>query len=400
MSHVQAKSKRFAPMQNNRTMVSSRTASEPIRVLHVIDKLGVGGSSIHGITRVLGWWIPRFDTDQFQISVCSLRAPEPAGEVLRTENIPVFYLSKGKFDPRTLTELLNLIKRERPHILHLHGFGATNFGRIAGRIAGVPNIVHEHVVFLKQPGYQTVADMLLAPLTTRAIAISNPVRDYMIATRKVKPGTLDTFFYGLPLSEFQASAPHILQEKRQQLGLAPTDRVVCNVGRLDTQKGQVYLVKAAAAILEAVPEARILLVGDGPDQAMLKTVAAQEGIADKIIFPGYRSDVADMLAISDIIAIPSLWEGGPITLFEAMQLGKPVIGTPAGIMPEVIREGETGFVVPFKDSTALAEKTIHLLQNPAIAQAMGQAGWNVCQEYDISKSVQRLSDIYQEMVKA
>jgi glycosyltransferase involved in cell wall biosynthesis len=381
----------------NRSQSRATSGRRPIRVLHIIDKLGVGGSSIHGITRVLGWWIPRFDPQQFQISVCSLRAPEPAGDVLRNEGIPVFFLSQGKFDPRTVTSLLRLIARERPDVLHLHGFGATNFGRIASLLTRIPNIVHEHVVFLKQPMYQSIADMLLAPLTTKAIAISNPVRDYMIRDRRVKQGNLETFFYGLPLADFQASDLSVLQAKRAELGIAPTDHVVCNVGRLDTQKGQIYLIRAAAAILRAVPNTRILIVGDGPDLGMLRATAQQEGVADNVIFAGYRSDVADMLALSDVVAIPSLWEGGPITLFEAMQLRKPVIGTPAGMMGEVIREGKTGFVVPLEEVAGLADKAIALLKDPAAARAMGEQGWQVCQDYDISRSVERLSAIYQEL---
>lgn len=285
--------------------------SQPIRVMHVIDKLSVSGSGIHGVARAIERWIPRFDPQQFQFSVCSLRVPELAGEILEREGIPVSFLSRGKLDPRTLTSLLSLIKHERPHILHLHGYGATNFGRIVSFLTGLPNIVHEHVVIPHQPFYQTIADTLLSPLTTKAIAVSKPVCDFIIHGRKVRPEKLETLIIGLPLAEFQAPEQNEVQMKRTHLGISPDDQVVCTVGRLDTQKGQIYLLKAAVEILNKFPKTRFLIVGDGPDLPMLQFVAQQEGIAERVIFTSFRKDIPALLAISNIVTIPSLWEGDP-----------------------------------------------------------------------------------------
>ena len=369
-----------------------------IRVLHVMDKLGVAGSSIHGVSRAITWWIPRFDQSQFQFSVCSLRSPEPAGEIFSQNDISLFYLSKGKFNPTTVFSLVSLLKKEQPNILHLHGYGSTNFGRIASLITGIPNIVHEHTVIEDQPFYQTVADAILSPLTTKAIAISEPVREFMVHRRKIKAEHLETFFYGLPLSSFKVPKEESVQAIRAELGIRDDDVVVSNVGRLDTQKGQIYLLKAAPQVIRQVPNVRFLIVGDGPDLTMLESVAKEEGIQDKVIFAGYREEIPAILELSDVVAIPSLWEGGPITLFEAMHLRKPVVGTPVGMMSEVIKDGETGFLVPCADSSLLAEKLTLLLKNPQLAKTLGEKAWEACQKYDISLSVARLSQIYEELV--
>ncbi|MGB0910357.1 MAG: glycosyltransferase [Nitrospirales bacterium] len=369
-----------------------------IRVLHIMDKLGVAGSSIHGVSRAITWWIPQFDQSKFQFTVCSLRSPEPAGEVFAQTGISVFYLSKNKFDPSTILSLVSLLKKEQPHIVHLHGYGSTNFGRIASLLTGIPNIVHEHTVIDDQPFYQTVADTILSPLTTKAIAISEPVREFMIQRRKIRAELLDTFFYGLPLSSFTVPKERSVQDTRAELGIHDDDMVVANVGRLDTQKGQIYLLKAASHVIRTVPNARFLIVGDGPDQSMLESVVRKEGIEDRVIFAGYREDIPAILDLSDVVAIPSLWEGGPITVFEAMNLRKPVVGTPVGMMSEVIKDGETGFLVPCKDTTLLAEKLTLLLKDPPFAKSLGEKAWKACQEYDISLSVTRLSQIYEQMV--
>ena len=370
---------------------------EPVNVMHVVDKLSVSGSGVHGVTKAIEWWIPRFDPKQFQFSVCSLRSPEPAGETLEEKEIPVFFLSLSKFDPRTITSLLAVVKREQPHILHLHGYGATNFGRIVSFLTGIPNIVHEHAIFDNQPLYQTVADTFLSPLTGKAIAVSEPVRIFMIQNRKIKSEKVETSIIGFPIAEFPVPEQNKVQKIRNNLGISSDEQVVCNVSRLDTAKGQVYLLKAAISILKELPKTRFLIVGDGPDMSMFQSVAQQEGIAERVIFTGFRRDINVVFSISNVVAIPSLLEGGPLTLFEAMNLRKPVVGTPSGIMGEVIRDGETGFLVSLKNTDLLAKNIVYLLKNPQLAKTMGEEGWKIAQNYDISHSVQRLSEIYREL---
>ncbi len=374
-------------------------SSTPIHIMHIIDKLSVSGSGVHGVGRAIEWWIPRFNSQEFRFSVCSLRAPEPAGEVFKKQGTPLFFLDRGKFDVRTIFDLIKLIKHEKPHILHLHGYGSTNFGRIVSLLSGVPNIVHEHTVIDDQPLYQTIVDTFLSQLTTRAIAISQPVYEFMVNRRKVNPDKLDTFFYGIPLSEFQAPGQKEIQSTRSKLGISSEEQIVCNVGRVDTQKGQIYLLKAAISVLKELPKTRFLIVGEGPDRDMLESFAKEHGISERIIFTGLRKDIPALLSLSDLVAIPSLWEGGPLTLFEAMNLHKPVIGTPAGLMGEVICNGETGFQVPLRSIDELAERIIHVLKNPTLAKQMGEKSWHVCQKYDISVSVENLIKIYKEIIK-
>lgn len=371
----------------------------PIRVLHLIDKLDISGASIHGITQALKWWIPRFDKSEFDFVVCSLRPRQAGGKFLEREGISVLYLDKGKFSPMTLPHLLRVIREVKPQILHLHGYGAANFGRIASLITGIPNIVHEHAVLINQPFYQTIADTILSPLATKAIAISKPVEDFMSRCRKVNPAIMETFFYGLPLSEFAPPDEKLVVAKRRELDISSKETIVSTVGRLAEMKGQIYFLRAAAELVKQYPLARFLIVGDGPDSSKLQTEAQKLKLGDHVIFTGFSEDVPVLLALSDIVVLPSIHgEGGPLTLFEAMNMRKPVIGTPTGMMPEVIVEGETGFVVPPKNVATLVEKISFLLQNPLLVNRMGEKGWEVCQRYDISYSVKRLAKIYRELL--
>ena len=294
--------------------------------------------------------------------------------------------------------LVSIIKKEKPDILHLHGYGASNFGRIASLFCKIPNIVHEHVYIPNQPLYQTIADTILSPLTTKAIACSKSVRDFMIEDRKIKLEKLEILLYGLPLAKFQAPNIDKVLEVKGSLGIAPEHKIVCCVGRLqNSQKGQIFLLKAAALILKELPETQFLIVGDGPDLQKFQSVAKEEGIENNVIFTGFRDDIPAILELSDIFAMPSLYEGFPIALVEAMNLRKPIVGFPANGIQEAITDGVNGFLVPFGNIGLLAERIIYLLKNPKEAKNMGGKAWEVCQGYDISNSVQRLGEIYSEL---
>jgi glycosyltransferase involved in cell wall biosynthesis len=391
---------RETELEYHKNRSPSVTQSTPIKVLQILDKLGVKGSMVHGVSRALSWWIPRFDSSQFEISVCSLRAPEPAIEVFRQAGIEVTFLSKGKFDPTTLTSIMALIDREKPDILHLHDYGATTFGRIAGFLKGVPRLVHEHSPLPNQPIYQTLADFALARMTTKAVAVSDSVRDFMIRERHVKPELIETFFVGIPLDEFQLPDADVLASTRQELAIGPEDKVIATVGRLDPAKGQVYLLEAAKLVLDELPNTRFLIVGDGSDLEMLQARAATLGVEQGVTFTGFRSDIPAIYGISDVVAMPSLWEGKPIALLEAMNLGKPTVGTPWVLSADIMSNGGVGLSVPTEDSAALAEKLLVLLRDPALAQEMGARAKERSKDFDVSITIERLSRIYRELAGA
>lgn len=372
-------------------------SDKKVRVLHVMDKLSKRGSKIHGVTRALSWWLPRMEQSKFEFSVCSLRGPEGAARFFENEGIKVQFLNRNKFDPLTVLDLFSIAQEKEPDILHLHGYGSTNFGRLVGAATRIPRIVHEHTVIDDQPIYQTFADTILSPLTNQAIAISPTVRNFMVERRKISPEKIECFFYGIPLEDFTPSGKSNIENKRKNLGIHQEQPVVCCVGRLDTQKGQRYLISAADKVTEDIPEAVFLIVGDGPDLDKLKRQRERLGLEDIILFTGHRDDVPDLFAMSDAVAIPSLWEGGPITLFEAMNVGKPVVGTPVGLMPDVIDDGRTGYLVPPEEVNPLASRLVQLLRNPNQAREMGKSAKKEVKKYDISNAVKSLSKMYEKV---
>src|SRR5262245_49660587 len=155
-----------------------------VAVLHVCDKFGVAGSSIHGVSRLFSWWFPRFDA-RFQVSLCGLKRPEPASRLLEQQGIPVTHLGRRKFDPRILSDLVALGRQRGARILHVHGYAASDFGRLAARRLGAALVLHEHFADPKMPAYQAVADRMLSRFTDRAIAVSQSTADFLVRERFV-----------------------------------------------------------------------------------------------------------------------------------------------------------------------------------------------------------------------
>src|SRR6185436_7625719 len=108
----------------------------PASVLHVCDKFGVAGSSIHGVSRLFSWWFPRYDPARFTVTLCGLKEAEPASRLLAAQGVPVTHLGRGRFDPRILTDLVALARRRNAKVLHVHGYAAADFGRLAARRVG------------------------------------------------------------------------------------------------------------------------------------------------------------------------------------------------------------------------------------------------------------------------
>ncbi len=142
---------------------------------------------MHGVKRLFAWMIPRFDADAFEVSLVSLRKRDLSEETLDALGIDITYLHKSQFDPATITALLKVVDRQQIDVLHLHGYGATTFGRIAAALRGIPAILHEHANLTDTPWFQKLADRLLEPYTDIAIAVSQSTAEFVINARRVQP---------------------------------------------------------------------------------------------------------------------------------------------------------------------------------------------------------------------
>lgn len=372
--------------------------STPVTVLHVCDKFGVKGSSIHGVSRLFSWWFPRYDPGRFVVKLCGLKAPEPASRLLEEQGIPVRHLGRGRFDPRLFSDLVRLARETGARILHVHGYAAADFGRLAARRVGAALVLHEHFADPRMPLYQGWADRLLAPWTDRAIAVSRSTREFLIRERHVPAERVRLIWNGAPREEFGRAGPGAGQAVRSELGVPEDAILIGTIGRLSTQKGHRFLVDAVPRVLASQPRARFLVVGDGDLAEPLRAQAAALGIASRVVFAGHRTDVPALLAAIDVVCIPSLYEGTPLALFEAMAAGKPIVSTAVDGCAEVLEDGETGLLVPPGDSAALAASLVRCLEEPALRTRLGDAARRASERFDIAECVERMQALYDEVL--
>ena len=370
-----------------------------VPVLHVCDKFGVSGSSIHGVSRLFSWWFPRFDRSRYDVGLVGLKAPEPASLLLAESGIPVHHLGRGKFDPRIATDLVRLVRRRRARILHVHGYAAADFGRIAARASGAALVLHEHFADPRMPAYQGVADRLLAPFTDRAIAVSGSTRDFLVRERHVPAHKVTLIWNGAPLDEFAPAPPAVARAVRHELGIPDDALVIGTVGRLSAQKAHDVLLAATARILPGRPRVRVLIAGDGDRMPALREQAAALGIASRVVFAGHRTDVPAVLGAIDVFCISSDYEGTPLALFEAMASGKAIVSTAVDGCREVLEDGTSGLLVPPRDPEALAATLARVADDAELRARLSRMAREASRRYDIGECVRRMEDLYDEVLR-
>jgi glycosyltransferase involved in cell wall biosynthesis len=367
-----------------------------LNVLQVCDHLGWEGSRMHGVKRLFAWMIPRFDKSRFNVSLVSLRKKDLSEETLESFGVDITYLHKGKFDPATLPALLKVIDRKQIDILHLHGYGATTFGRMAGKMRRIPSILHEHANLTDTPWFQKVADRALAPSTDIAIAVSRSTADFVVNARQMPARRVKTVYLGVPLDEFSRS--RTTQEvalARRELGIEEGEAAIGTVTRLHESKGNSYLVEAAALVLKERPRARFFLVGEGPLLADLQAQAQALGLGDRFVFHGFARDVAAVVSAFDLSVFPSLWEGTPLTVFEALAMGKTILATDADGLLDVLTDDKDAMIVPKRNAQALANGIVRLLDDPALRSRLGSEAARTSLNYDIATFVRKMERLYE-----
>jgi len=384
-----------------------------IKVLHIITRLILGGAQENTIFTVCGL----NKSDYYKVELATGPPIGPEGSLIEEAEkrgikltiIPHMRREINFFrDLLAFIELYLLIKKGKYTIIHTHSSKAGILGRLAARIAGVKIIIHSvHGLpfFEYQNGFLNyvyiLCERFAALFTDRLISVCDAMARKAIAAGVAKEDKFRTIYSGMELEHYYNSDVSIA-EKQKELNLDPDVPVVGNISRLFEFKGHNYLLEAASRVVEVFPEAKFLLVGDGILRDRLIRQAEDLKIRDNIVFTGLveRKEIPKLISVMDVVVHTSLREGLPRVLTEALAMAKPVIAFEIDGMPEIIKDGENGYLIPPKDSIKLADSIIHLLKDKEKARRMGKAGRGMVNPaFELEVMVERISDVYKESIE-
>ncbi len=366
-----------------------------INILVAADHGGYKGK-LAGVGRYLSYTLPHIDQTRFNVILVILRDGGSVSGRLEGTGIKVFKLQRKKFDFFTLKDFLTIIKTENVHLLHLHQYACSNFGRIAGKLKNVPTIVHCHDLNYDYPWYQRLSDRILKNITQYAVAVSESVKASCVRTRAMDPEKIIVIPNGIP----SESMKHLNREKCQaiklRLGLKKDYKIVGTITRMHAVKGNDVLLKAAHIVLQTLPDTYFVFAGDGPLMENLKDLARNLGIWRNVFFIGFQKDVAGILSIFDIKVIASDSEGCSLALLEAMALGKALVATQMGGIKEIVSQGVSAELVSPQNPEAMADKIISLLQNKNIREKLGSNAYKEAGKYTLRSHIRMLEKFYED----
>lgn len=377
------------------------------RVLHVITRLTLGGSAENTVASMVGLAAAGYGgplavgiVESDRVSVDDARR---RGVTL--VDVPGLGREVGPRDVVALAQLLAVMRRERPAIVHTHTSKAGFVGRLAARLARVPAVIHQphgHIFYgyygPRRTAFYVSLERLAARWTDRIVTLTARGTEEHLARGIGRRAQYRTVPSGVPTAELRAQSPG-RAAARAALGLPADAFVVGALGRFVAVKGFDLLVGALPALAAAVPSSRVLLVGDGPERIALETQATALRVGERVQITGATADIARCLAACDVLAAPSRNEGMGRVLVEAMALGVPVVATDVGGIPAVVGEGECGRLVPSGDVGALAEALVELGVDHALRDKLAAAAVVRAEAFSTGVANAAMRAIYEELAR-
>lgn len=384
-----------------------------MKILRVIARLNMGGPALHVAYLTAGLSKRGYDTTLVAGSLA--RGEDSMAFVAEDLGVPIVRIDELGREISPIRDLVatvrlaRLIRRERPQILHTHTAKAGTVARVAALLAGSrrpPIIVHTfHGHVLRgyfgplRSRFFRLLERWLAARTTALIAVSPQVRDDLVELGVAPPERFVVIRLGIELEERIDGAQNGRAESRHYLGI-PEDRFAVGwIGRMTAVKRTDDILVAFKQLRDDGVDACLCLVGDGPDRPQLERRAHELGVIKDTLFLGYQEEVAPFYAAFDALILPSGNEGTPVSAIEALAAGRPVVATSVGGVPDVVRDGEDGYLVEAGATGELADRLARLARDPGLRERMGRSGRaRVLPRYAVGRLVDDVDQLYRSLL--
>ena len=365
-----------------------------IKLIHAVFSLDTGG-----LEKLLVEMLKRLDRDFFDVSVYCLTEEGAVSKEIERLGLKIRYFNKQDGICYKLPfKIARFLKAEKADLIHTHDSSANFYGGIAARLAGVNVILNtEHGGIYFESNRKKAINRFLTALNTKQICVSESIKKDL-ESMKVSNRRLITINNGIDLKIFEPAVDKLY--KRKSMGVRENDFVITNVGRFSREKNQRLLLDAAQDILEVIPNAKIVFVGDGELKEQLEDKAKAKGLAGRVFFLGTRNDVPEILKASDCFVNCSVSESFGLAIVEAMAAGMPVIATDVGGVKEIITNNETGILIKADDKEALIKAVLRIRDDVAYrTEIIKNAKERANKRYNIDNMVQEYSNLYKEVLR-
>jgi len=375
-------------------------ASNPkkqLKILLIIDSLGYGGAETQAIELAKS-----IDKNKFNLKVISLdKDRRDLLPELVHNNISVSLIDqKGKFCIPTFINLFKIIRKEKPDIIHTYLFTASFYGRIVGKLLGVPIIIHSErsPENWKKKSY-ILADRLLAKWTSHFLANAKIIKQSLISRERIPEGKIRVIHNGIDLNKFNNNlSKQKINLIRKALNIQNGGPTVLIIGRLSAEKGHKIFLQSAQYVLAHIPKANFLVIGDGELRKNLTEQVGQMGLDNRVIFAGNKNNVPEILKVVDVVVSGSFYEGCSNAILEAMAAGRPIVATNVGDNSYLMKNNENGLLIPAGNSRIMAWAITKILLDKKLAGKMGKKGRErVEKHFNLQKMVRATEDFYQEL---
>jgi glycosyltransferase involved in cell wall biosynthesis len=368
-----------------------------VRILFLVNGFAIGGAEVK-LLELVKEIKTRFPETYYPI-VCAVGQGGPLQERFEKMNVETYvFPKKHKYDVSLIYKVYQLLQKKRIDILQTTLFYADIIGAYTAKLAGIKKVVSWDA--MTAPYHYGMKNLLAYRLASKwltvSVAVSHAIREKIVQERHVPVDKATTIHYGVDLRHFKETKN---DPYRKKLGFHSKDIVLGTVARLSEQKGHRYLIDAVKKVVRKYPNIRVLFIGDGPLREKLEFQVHRLRLNATIQFLGFRSDIKELLGALDIFILPSLFEGLPNVILEAMACGKPVIATNVSGIPEVIVDHQTGILIPPKDSDAIAQAIFQMLRDTKKMRMMGKMSRKRVEEkFNLKQQVSAFAMLYEKML--
>ncbi len=364
--------------------------------MHVVHSLHTGGME-NGVVNLIN----RMDWERFHHSVCCIATSGEMEERVLRKDVKVFEMKKGAGHSFTLPlRLAALFRRERVDIVHTRNWGTID-GILGARMSLISKVIHgEHGWEVFDPEglnkKRNILRKMLSPFVSRYVTVSQDLKKWLVEVVGIRSNKIATIINGVDTEKFIPKKNS--EETSNALGYKQDEIIIGAVGRLDPVKDYKTLIKAFISLSNSFRNIRLMVIGNGAEDVVLKKLVTQAGIKDRVAFMGMRNDTPELFRCMDVFVLPSVAEGISNTILEAMASGLPVIATDIGGNPELVRDQETGFLFPSGDVGCLSTLLKKYIVQPQLRFLNGGAGrMRALEDFSLNTMVKSYEGLYMSL---